>query len=170
MRKYKLNTILLTVTGGVLLMSSCMNLEGKRTTISVVDPDRHYPPILHGHMLEVIYTVENTGDEPLIVKDIHVSGGCELLTGNNLKALPAGGKGFIHILYNGNKNIGHVKNYVEIYANLKSGKKEELTFDLNVVPNSLYTKDYEEVFIEESRASIEGLVDGAPNERRYSVY
>ena len=150
-------------------LSSCLNIEDKRTTISVVDADRHYPPILFGQIIKVVYEVENTGDQPLFVKDIQVSGGCELTEGNKLKVLPSKSKGFIHVLYDGRKNIGYVKNYITLYANFESGDKIELTFDLNVVPNALYTKDYEEVHKEKNRTFVEELVDGSENERRYTI-
>lgn len=161
--------MILLMICGLIGLSSCMDIGERRTTISVTDPDRHYPPILFGQIIEVIYTIENSGKEPLFVKDIQTSGGCEISSKTNLKVLPVGGKGFINVLYDGRKNIGYVKNYVTIFANLESGDKMDLTFDLNVVPNALYTKDYEEVHKEKNRTFIEELVDGSENERRYSV-
>ncbi len=170
MKINKLNRIIMLFFLCLLFcLSSCFNVENKRTTITVVDPTRHYSPILFGQILEVVYTIENTGDEPLFITDIHVSGGCELSNKTNLKVLPVKGKGYIHVFYDSRKNIGYVKNYITIYANFKSGEKEELTFDLNVVPNAHYTKDYEEVHKEKERTFIEELVDGSENERKYVV-
>lgn len=170
MKTNKLNRIIMLFLPFLLLgLSSCFSVENKRTTISVVDPVRHYSPILFGQVLEVVYTIENTGNEPLFVTDIHVSGGCELSSKTSVKVLPVKGKGYVHVLYDSRKNIGYVKNYVTIYANFQSGEKKELTFDLNVVPNAHYTKDYEEVYKEKERTFIEELVDGSENERKYIV-
>ncbi len=168
MKTSKLNRLFFLLLLSTILFS-CFNIEEKRTTVSVVDPERHYSPILFGQILEVVYTIENTGEEPLFVKDIHVSGGCELSDKTNIKILPAGSKGFIHVYYDSRKNLGYVKNYITIYANLESGDKKELTFDLNVVPNAHYTKDYEEVHKEKDRTFIEELVDGSETERKYTV-
>lgn len=170
MKTNKYRWILFLILPGMLGgLSSCFKVKDKYTTISVVDPVRHYPPILFGQILEVVFTIENTGNEPLFVKDIHVSGGCELSDKTNIKVLPVKGKGFIHVFYDSRKNIGYVKNYITIYGNFESKEKEELTFDLNVVPNAHYTKDYEEVHKEKDRTFIEELVDGSENERKYIV-
>ncbi|MDH6354234.1 hypothetical protein M2132_000561 [Dysgonomonas sp. PH5-45] len=49
--------------------------------------------------------------------------------------------------------------------------KHEISFDLNVVPNALYTRDYEELHKEnkEKHMDEEALVDGRENNRGYYV-
>ncbi|WP_221412349.1 DUF1573 domain-containing protein [Dysgonomonas sp. 520] len=135
--------------------------------MSITDPDRHYYPILRGQALDIQYVIENTGEHPLFITDIHTSCGCVLVDESSLKVLPAGGKGFIKLQYESDKNIGYVKHYVTVYANLESGPSMEVTFDLHVVPNALYTRDYEELYKEKSEE--ESLVDGDENNLRYYI-
>ncbi|NDV78351.1 DUF1573 domain-containing protein [Dysgonomonas sp. 511] len=137
-------------------------MKDKKTTIEIIDPERCYYPILRGQELDVVYHLQNTGEHPLFITDIHVSCGCMLVDESSFKVLPAGGKGFIKIKYDSSKNIGYVKHYVTIYANLEAEEKKELTFDLNVVPNALYTRDYEELYEERKEKGLneKDLVDG----------
>ncbi len=67
------------------------------------------------------------------------------------------------------KNIGKVQHYITLYGNFATTNKMELLFDVHVVPQSLYTKDYEEMFQEEKdqNANIEDLVDGDENNKGY---
>ena len=149
---------------------SC-NFENKKTTLEIADPERHYYPVLCGQELDIIYPIENKGKNPLFIKDIHTSCGCIVVDESSFKVLPAGGKGFLRIKYDSNKNIGYVKHYITIYANLEAGDKQEATFDLNVVPNALYTQDYEELYTENKGKLIDekALVDGKENNKGYYV-
>jgi len=62
--------------------------------------------------------------------------------------------------YNSTKNIGYVKQYVTIYGNLTGVDNIEIVFDVHVVPNSLYTKDYEELYLEKG-GWFNNFVDGS---------
>lgn len=153
-----------------LSLSAC-GIKDKKTTLEIKDPDRHYYPILRGQILDIMYEVENTGDSPLFITDIHASCGCILVDKTALKVIPAGGKGAVHIQYDSNKNIGYVKHYITIYANLMHTDHKEITFDLHVVPNALYTRDYEELHRDhkEKQLNEKTLVDGNENNLRYYV-
>lgn len=131
----------------ILTVSAC-GIRDKKTNMEVVDPDRHYYPILRGEELDIVYLIENSGSHPLFITDIQTSCGCAIVNESSFKVLPSGQKGFIRIKYDSSKNIGYVKHYITVYANLVSVEKLELTFDLHVVPNALYTKDYEEIYSE----------------------
>jgi len=162
---------LVLVSALLLLTISACNIKDKKTTLEVFDSERHYYPILRGQTLDIVYEIKNTGEYPLFITDIHTSCGCILVEKSSFKVLPAGGNGFIRIKYNSSKNIGYVKHYVSVYANLESGTKKEVTFDLNVVPNALYTRDYEELHKEhkEKYFDEESLVDGKEKNKGYYV-
>lgn len=134
----------------IVVMVCCYgcNLKHKNTSIQVVNPERHYYPMLRGEVLDVVYEVENTGENPLYIDNIDTSGECVVVDESSSREVPVGGKGFIKLQYNSNKNIGYVKHYVTIYANLEQGEKHELSFDLHIVPNALYTKNYEKLYDE----------------------
>lgn len=152
------------------MLSSC-DIKDKKTSLEIADPNRHYYPLLRGQMLDIQYEIMNTGENPLFITDIQTSCGCVLVDESSFKVLPAGGNGFIKIKYDSNKNIGYVKHYVTFYANLDSVDRREVTFDLHVVPNALYTRDYEELYKENQEKLIneEALVDGYENQKRYYV-
>lgn len=152
----------------LILVSSC-GIEDKKTTVSVVDGERHYFPVLRGQELDVQYVIENTGKEPLFITNIHTSCGCLLVDDSSFKVLPAGGKGFVKLKYDSSKNIGYVKHYITIYANLETDTKFELTFDVHVVPGALYTRDYEEIYKERQEQGLneKHLVDGYENNLGY---
>lgn len=146
-----------------VLFSAC-DLKDRKTTLEVIDAERHYYPVLRGQQLDIVYKIQNTGNSPLFIDDIKTSCGCVLVDEGSFKILPAGGKGFIKMKYDSSKNIGYVKHYVTIYANLENADKMELSFDLNVVSHALYTRDYEELYGEYKEKH---LVDGDENNLGY---
>lgn len=164
MKKFTLIILLLILLS--TLITGC-DIDSKKTSITISDPNRHYYPIIRGQPLDVLYTIENTGKYPLVIKNIHTSCGCILVDESSFKMLPAGGKGFVRIKYDSSKNLGYVKHFVTIYANLKEGDKTEVTFDINIVPNALYTRDYEEIYTAKQNGLGKQLVDGEENNRGY---
>ncbi len=154
----------------ILILSAC-RFEDKKTTLEIVDPERHYYPIIQGQILDIQYKIKNTGAHPLFISDILTSCGCIVVEKSSFKALPAGGEGFIMMKYDSNKNIGVVKHYITIYANLERMEKVEVTFDVHVVPDALYTKDYEELHKEykEKHGNEKTMVEGEENNLGYYV-
>lgn len=142
--KKHINIFYMTVI--IINMSAC-NINDKITSMEITDPERHYYAISRGQILDMKYPIKNTGKYPLFISEIQTSCGCAVVDQSSFKILPAGREGFIRIKYDSNKNIGYVKHYITIYANIESEKKEA-TFDINVVPNNLYTRDYEELYNE----------------------
>lgn len=155
----------------ILFIISGCGIKDKRTVLEIIDPDRHYYPILRGQELDIQYEIQNIGDNPLFINDIHTSCGCIVVDKSSFKVLPKGGRGFIRIKYDSSKNIGYVKQFITIYANLEQTQKQEVTFDVHVVPGALYTRDYEELYTEykEKRAKERSLVDGEENNLGYYV-
>lgn len=148
----------------LFLLSGC-DIKDRKTTIEIVDAERHYYSVLRGQDLDVVYQILNTGKNPLFINSIKTSCGCVLVEKSSFKVLPSGGKGFIRIKYDSSKNIGYVKHYVSIYGNLESELPIEASFDVHVVPNALYTRDYEEIY--KSKHGDRTLVDGLENELGY---
>lgn len=157
----------------VLIFSSCNfrrpDLSSvERTKMEVVDPERHYYPILRGSELTATYKLYNRGDQPLIIYDVQASCGCIDID------FPSGsiGKddfGFIILDYDSAKNIGYVEFYVTIRANTENGDFTTLKFDLNVVTSPHYTKDYEEIYLERRKKKLAGEVDGDLTQQGYYI-
>lgn len=157
-------------TLSLLLMTGCLNVLDKKTSLEVQDNGRHYYPILAGQQKDVSFNLKNTGENPLMITDIITSCGCLKVNGDKKAfSVPPGKERMLTLSYNSAKNIGYVKHYISIYGNFENGPLQEVVFDINVVPNALYTKDYEELYKEEldARGGVERFVDGDENNRGY---
>ena len=104
------------------------------TTIKITDPIRHYYPVVQGEQFEINISIKNTGENFLKITDIQTSCGC-MAVDNDSK-----------------KNIGYVKHFIKIYGNIPNGEAE-MIFDYNVVPDALYTPDYEEIYSKENKSN-----------------
>lgn len=160
---YSILVLLLTI--GVV---SC-NVKDKRTNIEVVDNNRHYYPILRGQEKEIVFRIKNTGKNPFLLNDIFTSCSClKISKKSSIKSIPAGREGFLRLNYTAISNIGYAKYYVTLYGNFDTIDKKEIKFDINIVPNALYTKDYEEIYKEiKDKNNIKRGVDGKESERGY---
>lgn len=98
-----------------------------------------------------------------------VSCGCITSDKSSVDAIPAGKEGHLILRYNSMKNVGYVKHYITLYGNLKHSGMIDIVFDVNVVPDALYTKDYEELCREEMNRTgkVKEMVDGATNHKMY---
>lgn len=152
------------------LSSGCLDVKNKRTTIEVEDNQRHYYPLVAGQQKDLSFNIKNTGKNPLIITDIITSCGCLKVNGESSAfSVPPGKERILTLSYNSAKNIGYVKHYVTLYGNFEKSPFQELIFDINVVPNAMYTKDYEELYTEEMNAGggVKRMVDGDENNKGY---
>lgn len=157
----------------ILALASCKSTfeKGERTKVAVENPDRHYYPVLQGEPLEIFYRFTNTGDVPLIVDEIQSSCGCIVADKVSYRTIRPGKTGSINLKYNSNKNIGHVRHYVQVYGNVKPRGKFEISFDLHVVPDASYLHDYEELYTRELKenGNSKGLLKEEESQNRYYV-
>ena len=147
--------------------TSCKKRVGM-TTVAIVDSVRHYYPVLTGQVITLSYELENTGDHPLIIRDIQPSCGCIEPQLDSRMVLP-GKKVRLLFKYESAKNIGYVQQVIRVHGNIKPNGIAKMLFDINVVPNADYTRDYEELYKEavERSAMVRGLVDGDEKEKGY---
>ena len=159
--------VAVVLAAAALTLGSCRKNIGM-TTVAVADSVRHYYPILAGEILTLSYELENTGEQPLIIRDIQTSCGCITPELDSRMLLP-GKKVRLLFKYESAKNIGYVDHTIRIFGNIKPSGICKLKFDTNVVPNADYTRDYEELYKEAVERSnvIRGLVDGDESEKGY---
>ena len=159
--------ILLSFT---LLIISCFPKPdintSRKTKMEIIDPERHYYPILRGSELNSVYHIYNRGNEPLIIHDVQASCGCIEL---DFPTRPIGKDdfGFITLDYDSAKNIGYVEFYITILANTEKDVFTTIKFDLNVVTSPHYTQDYEEIYLDRRKAKLAGQVDGDLTQQGY---
>lgn len=151
-------------------LAGCTSSENKLTTIKIEDPVRKYFPIVQGQKQNILVKIFNTGDNPLRIYDVYPSCGCTIAK-NPDKLIPVGGFGIIEMEYNSNKNIGYAGIYTTIKTNTKEGT-QSFFFEINVVPDPLYTKDYEELYNadkDNNNSLVKEMVDGKTNQQGYTV-
>ncbi len=142
----------------------------RNTTVFVEDSERHYFPIRQGEELSIIYNIENTGNEPLIIQDIHTTCGCIVVDQDAERLIPPHGNSFLHMKYDSRKNVGEVRHTIRIYGNIEPKGVKELNFIVNVVPNPDYTRDYEELYRETTEGGVIGdIIDGEMRDKGYYI-
>lgn len=131
----------------VLFLASCSKGTKylKNTKIEFEAPHRRYNPILEGAVLTVSYKFKNTGKYPLIISEVQTSCGCVLVEYTE-KTIGKGEVGYINLKFDSSKNLGYVKQYINVLANVENALSKNISFELNVIPNSQHIKDYEEIF------------------------
>lgn len=160
--------IALATVAAASFMASCeRKLEDAQ--VEIVDPKRHYYPVLQGELLGVTYEIENTGKTPLFIREIQTTCGC-LVVNDELPIVILPNKtGSVHLTYNSLKNVGYVEHFAWLYGNFADSTYREIQFDTNVVPPTDYTRDYEERFrdYEMRSPTLKDLVDGKTTEKGY---
>lgn len=158
---------LLTV---LAVMISC-DYKENLVDVKIVDPVRHYYPIIQGQELNIIIELENKSDSPFKITDILTSCGCVVLKKGALDVIPGQSTGYIELTYDSNKNIGLVNHFIYIYGNLNKVNKLEANFDVHVVPDALYTPDYEELYRKEveKKGGAKNMVEGDENNKGYYI-
>lgn len=141
------------------------------TTVEITDPVRHYFPVLQGQTLELMFPVANTGDNPLVITEIQTSCGCIIVDRKSHIIVPPGRTQHIRLTYDSNKNVGAVAHTIWVYGNILPAGSVKLKFDVNVVPDASYTRDYEEIYREIGLKNgiVQRMVDGRETEKNYYV-
>lgn len=165
---FKKSVYLITLFVAYIILNSC-NFEESLADVVVIDPIRHYYPVVQGQKLNIVVKLENRSDFPFKITDIQTSCGCILLKEGILDVVPAQSTGIIELTYDSNKNIGLVNHFIYIYGNLKKVDRLICDFDLHVVPDALYTPDYEELYRKqvEAEGGVKNMVEGNENEKGY---
>lgn len=156
---------ILIVVMTVLVLSSC-HKKLKPATILVIDPVRHYYPVIQGEMMEIRYELENTSSNPLFIHEIQTTCGCVIpKTELPIVVLPHK-MGYVSISFNTIKNTGYVDHFIYCYGNFQDSTYIELEFDTNVVPRADYIRDYEQLWHEQA-VRMKAPTDGMEMQKGY---
>ena len=154
--------------GLALCLASCEK-QLKPASVILVDPVRHYYPVIQGDMMDISYEIENTSDNPLFIQEVQTTCGC-IVPRDELPIVVLPHKvGFVNVAFNTIKNAGYVEHFIYCYGNFQDSTCIELTFDTNVVPRADYVRDYEQLWHEQSAemGSLRDFVDGMPEQKGY---
>lgn len=165
MNRTKLISLLLI---GVALLVSC-DKELKPADVIIIDPVRHYYPVIQGETLGVSYDIENISDNPLFIQEIQTTCGCLIPRDEMPITILPHKRGTIHIDYNSIKNTGYVEHFIYCYGNFKDTTWVELRFDTNIVPQADFIRDYEQLWHEQTNksGSMRDYVDGLTSQKGY---
>ncbi|MDR2221134.1 MAG: DUF1573 domain-containing protein [Flavobacteriaceae bacterium] len=142
------------------VFTGCNRTTQQKTLVEIVDNNRHYYPVQQGEEKTMVFALVNKGEHPFVLSDMLVSCGCIVVKKASIQHIPAGGEGKLVVKFDTTKNIGYVKHYITLYGNLMEKESIEVIFDLNIVPDAHYTKDYEELYKEYKGDTAKDLVDG----------
>lgn len=151
-----------------LLAGGCEK-ELKPAEVEIIDPKRHYYPVIQGELLGVTYDIENTSDEPLFIQEVQTTCGC-LLSNDELPIVVLPNQtGRVHLTFNSIKNNGYVEHFIWLYGNFTDSTYRELQFDTNVVPPRDYTRDYEQLWrdVQTKSPDMKDIVDGKSTQKGY---
>lgn len=154
---------------GLLLFFCGCEKKLKPAEAEIIDPYRHYYPVIQGELLGITYDIENTSDEPLFIQEIQTTCGCMIPEDKLPIVILPKQTGKVHLKYNSTKNTGFVEHYAWLYGNFTDSLYREVKFDTNVVPPSDYTRDYEEIFyeIESGSPNMKDIIEGKATEKGY---
>lgn len=135
---------------GLGLLGACQK-QLKPATVIVIDPVRHYYPVIQGEKMSVEFEMENTSDNPLFIQEIQTSCGCIVPRSDLPVVILPHKNGVVSLEYNTIMNNGYVSHYAYCYGNFKDTVAIMLQFDTNVVPSADYIRDYEQLWTEQTK-------------------
>lgn len=155
----------LAVTLAFISLTSC-HVTVKPTTVDVLDPVRHYYPIIRTEVLNMTFEITNTGEEPLVITDVLPSSNAIKLASGFPDLIPPGKTELLNLTYNSDYNIGYSQHKIRLYGNIYPDGVLTLTFDTHVIRPTINTADYEEIFFKKLSKE-KSLVDGRMWEKGY---
>ena len=165
MKKNIYSTLLISL---LLILSGCEK-KLKQAEVIVVEPVRHYYPVIQGDIMNVTYEIENISDNPLFIREIQTTCGCILPRDELPLVILPHKRGSINMAFNSIKNTGYALHYIWCYGNFKDSTYVELQFDTNVVPPADFSRDYEELWQHQksSPVTVNNFVDGLSHQKGY---
>ncbi len=168
----KTTTTLLSVmlVAAMPMFSGCKK-KIQPTALMVEDSVRHYYPVVAGDEVNISFKVVNIGDDPFLIDDIQPSCGCIVSDQTNVKSIPPHDTLTLAFTFETDKNVGYVRHCIRLFGNVLPKGFATMVFDINIVPPSDNTPDYEETYTEEKKESgnVKELVDGKASQKGYFV-
>ena len=169
MKRIIFNTLAFALAATCLLLASGCEKKLEPAQVEIIDPVRHYYPIVQGEQLSVSYEIENTSKEPLVIQEVQTTCGC-LVPADLLPLVVLPNKtGRLNLTFDTTKNSGAVEHFIWLYGNFTDSTYRELKFDTNIVPPADYSRDYEQLYHERNHGTrtIKDMVDGLSSEKGY---
>lgn len=169
----KIKNIAQSIIGtAVVLMVSMMVLTSchkklEPTAIEIEDSIRHYPSIVLGDDIEMVYVVRNIGNEMLMISDIQPAVPTIEVDKANVDMIPPGEEALLKFVYHSDKNIGLARHIIRLFGNIYPSGVAEIIFDTHVVRPSIDLSDYEEYYHEKLKNDAESILDERKGAKEY---
>lgn len=151
---------------GMMLLTSC-HKKLEPTAIEIEDSIRHYPAIVLGDDLEMVYVVRNIGNEMLMISDIQPAVPTIEVDKANVNMIPPGEEALLKFIYHSDKNIGLARHIIRLFGNIYPSGVAEIIFDTHVVRPSIDLSDYEEYYHEKLKNDAESILDERKGAKEY---
>lgn len=102
------------------------------TSMEWIDSVKNYGKIDEGQVLNVAFRFKNTGDKPLVIKDVRPGCGCTAANPPDKPILP-GEEGVINATFDSKGRAGIQKKDITVTANTKDNSSHVVHFDVEVV-------------------------------------
>jgi hypothetical protein len=129
MKKYFLVAIVCLVVSTYVSAQTAAKVNGP--VITWVKNTHSFGDIYQGDKVEQIFTLTNTGNEPLIISNVQVTCGCTV-AGYPKEPIQPNGKGEIKIGFNSTGKMGMQNKTVTVISNA-TGDNNQITFTANVL-------------------------------------
>ncbi|MBQ6746091.1 MAG: DUF1573 domain-containing protein [Bacteroidaceae bacterium] len=162
---------LIIILGVLAFVIVSCNKQLKPASVIVIDPVRHYYPIIQGETMTVEFELENISDNPLFIQEIQTSCGCIVPRSELPLVILPHRNGYVSLDYNTIKNNGFVSHYAYCYGNFQDTTAILLQFDTNVVPSADYIRDYEELWTEQAKQSptFRRIINSSTSQKGYYI-
>lgn len=135
--------MLIVLSTALLPNLGCRKIVGP-TRVYVVDPVRHYLPILQGDILRMYWTIQNGGPEPLVIDEIQPSCSAITLHSQYPDVIIKGDSCILVFDFDTDKNILLTHHIIRIFGNIDPTGVIEMEFDVNIVRHTPDQSDFEE--------------------------
>ena len=137
------------------------------TILEVEDSVRHYPSVVLGDDINIVYVLRNTGNDVLIITDIQPA--CPTIEPlkDNVTTIPPGEEAPMRFVFHADKNIGLARHSIRLFGNIAPKGEAELIFDTHVVRPSVDLSDYEEFHQKELQSMEDKYLNGVDAKKGY---
>lgn len=163
----KIYAILLIIVTVIVLLMIFWRKTLSPTSITIVDPVRHYFPIVQSDELSITCEIINNGDEDLAITDIQPSNFAIAMDTPMPGIIPTGKSEILHFTFSSDKNIGFTHHVIRFFGNIKDKGLDSLVFDVHIVRPTLDGSDYEEIYYRKKQDEANILVDGERGQKSY---
>lgn len=164
---------LIAILAIALTLCACHKRVGP-TQLQIVDPNRHYYPVVQGEELRMSYLIINRGRHPFVIQDVQPADMNINLAREAPHVLPPHDSLFLAFVYRTERNVGFSEQKIRIFGNVSHVNDTietpdgvaTIKFDVHIVRPTLGQVDYEEIYYAR-RPKVEEWVDGTRGEQGY---